>query len=370
MSMYEINTVNNVQDIDTGRINSKSPIVEVFSALSAGKNPNVSDKVKDTAVKTLGEMASKAVDGDVSAISEINSIIRFTVEPKLLESIKIFDFMGSYRQIGYHEHPMVKTWNYELPGARFQASSGDVPFSTVGWSEYPIATQTISSGFAIDYREIQSGNFDGNVAEGMRQVQIDMQNKAVYYAIAKRYQSLKDAKEAGRITHFAETDGITQASVDDMLRVMRGYGKVNICGDYSVVSQFNNFLGYKTFGDNVIPFGADAVAEEVRKTGLLSFYNGSNIVELPNAINWTKLNKEANGYDMYMPQGLLFLIPKGNVMPFQIFLRGGMTSMTGSDIVTRQQLTRFDMEIGADLAKGNEHMIGVISDTNYEVPSL
>lgn len=367
MSMFEINTVNNVLDVDTGRINSKSPIVEVFSALSAGKNPNVDVKTKDKAVKTIGEIAGRAQDGDYSAISEINSIIKFTVEPKLLEAIKIFDFMGQYRQIGYHEHPMVKTWNYETPGARFQASSGDVPFSTVGWSEYPIATQTISSGFAIDYRELQSGNFDGNIAEGMNQVQIDMQNKAVYYAIAKLYQSLKDAKG---VKHFAESEGIVQAGVDDMLKIMRRYGKVNICGDYSVVSQFNNFLGYKTFGENVIPFGADAVAEEVRKTGLLSFYNGSNIVELPNSINWTKLNKDGNGYDLYMPQGLLFFIPKGNVMPFQIFLRGGMTSMTGSDVVTRQQLTRFDMEIGADLAKGNEHMIGLMSDTNFEVPSL
>lgn len=370
MSMFEINTVNNVLDVDTGRITKKSPIVEVFSALSAGKKPNVSDKVKDTAVKTIGEIASKANDGDLSAMSEINTIVRFAIEPKLLEAIKIFDFMGSYRQLGYNEHPMVKSYHYDQPGARFQASSGDVPFTTVGWTEYPIATQTISSGFAIDYRELQSGNFDGNVAEGMNQVKIDMQNKAVYYAIAKLYQSMKDAKNAGRVTHFAETAGVVQSGVDDMLKVMRRYGKVSICGDYSVVSQFNDFAGYKTFGENTIPFGADSVADEIRKTGLLSYYNGSNIVELPNAINWTALNKDGSSYDMYMPQGLLFFIPKGNVMPFQIFLRGGMTSMTASDIVTRQQLTRFDMEIGADLAKGNEHMIGLMSDTNFEVPSL
>lgn len=275
--------------------------------------------------------------------------------------------MGSYRQIGYHEHPMVKTYKYEDIDARFQASSGDVPFGAYSFTEYPIATQTISSGFAVDYRELQSGNFDGNVAEGMNQVKIDMQNKAVYFAIAKLYQSLKDAKG---VKHFAESEGIVQTAVDDMLKAMRRYGKVAICGDYSVVSQFNDFAGYKTFGENTIPFGADAVADEIRKTGLLSFYNGSNIVELPNAINWTKLNKDGNGYDLYMPQGLLFFIPKGHTMPFQIFLRGGMTSMTGSDVVTRTQLTRFDMEIGADLAKGNEHMVGLISDTKFDVPSL
>ena len=42
----------------------------------------------------------------------------------------------------------------------------------------------------------------------------------------------------------------------------------------------------------------------------------------------------------------------GKVAPLQIFRRGGMTTMTGDDIVTRQHLTRFDMEIGAGVAEG------------------
>lgn len=77
MSFYELNTVNNVLDVDTGRITAKSPIVEVFSALVAGNNPKVENKVKDKAVATIGEMASKAVNGDPTAISELNTIIRF-----------------------------------------------------------------------------------------------------------------------------------------------------------------------------------------------------------------------------------------------------------------------------------------------------
>ena len=45
-----------------------------------------------------------------------------------------------------------------------------------------------------------------------------------------------------------------------------------------------------------------------------------------------------------------------------------MTTMTGDDIVTRQHMTRFDMELGAGVAEGMEDQIGLISDTNYEVP--
>lgn len=368
MSVYEINAINLKQDVDTGRIKNNSPVVEVFSALTAGNKPNVNDQVLDKSVETITEISSKAAAGDPVAQSEINTIIRYSIEPKLLESLKLFDFMGTYRRIGYHEAPVVKTYKYESIDSRFQASSGDVPFGAYSFSEYPIATQTISGGFSVDYRELQSGNFEGTVAEGMNQVKIDMQNKAVYYAISKLYEGLRNATG---VKHFAESAGITRAGVDAMLKTMRRYGRVNICGDYSVVSQFNDFAGFKTFGDQTLGFGSDAVAEEIRKTGLINYYNGAYVTELPNAINWTKLNAEGTDYDLYMPQGLLFFIPKGtSVSPLQIFLRGGMTSMTGDDIVTRQHMTRFDMEIGADIARGMEDQIGLIADTNYEVPTL
>ena len=367
-NIFELNTQNNVKDVDTGKVKATSPVVEVFSALTQGKTPKADGKVVDAAVKHIQELASRAQAGDGMAVSELNAIQRFAIEPKLLEAIRIFDFMGKYRTVPYDTVPMMKTYKYESVDSRFQASSGDVPFATQSWREYPIATQTISAGYAVDYRELQSGNFDGTVAEGMSQVQTDMQNKAVYYVIAVLYQALKNAKG---VKHFAESTGINKTAVDDMLKIMRRYGnRVNICGDYSVVSQMNDFAGYKTIGANTIPFGGDAVAEEIRRTGLLNYYNGSHVVELPNAFNYTKMNANKSSYELYMPQGLLFFIPQGNSAPLQIFRRGGMTTMTGDDIVTRQHLTRFDMEIGAGVAEGREDEIGLISDTNFEVPSL
>lgn len=368
-NIFELNTVNNVKDdISASKIKATSPIVEVFSALVQGKSTSGMDgKVVDKSVAHIKELAGRALDNDAAAVSELNAVQRFAIEPKLLEAIRIFSFMGSYKSLPYDTVPMMKTYKYESVDSRFQASSGDVPFATHSFREYPIATQTISAGYACDYRELQSGNFDGTVAEGIAQVQIDMQNKAVYYVIAKLYEGLKNAKG---VKHFAENAGVTKAAVDDMLKVMRRYGRVNICGDYSVVSQFNDFAGYKTFGANTIPFGADAVAEEIRKTGLLSFYNGSNIVELPNALDFTRMNADKTSYELYMPQGLLFFVPQGKIAPLQIFRRGGMTTMTGDDITTRQHLTRFDMEIGAGVAEGMEDQIGLISDTNFDVPSL
>lgn len=366
-TIYEINMSNAQADVNTGRVKQNSKIVEVFSALSAGKRPEVDDKTLDKSVATIKELSSKAIDGDNAARSEINSIIRFSIEPRLLEVVRLFDFMGTYRRIGYNEAPMMKTYGYESIDSRFQASSSDVPFAAVNWREYPIGTQTISAGFAVDYRELQNGNFDGNIREGMNQVQIDMQNKMTYYVMTVLYNALKNAKS---VKHFAEDNGITKTAVDNMLKSMRRYGKVNIAGDYSVVSQFNDFAGFKQFSADEIRYANNIVAEEIRQTGLVSMYNGAFVTELPNAINWTQLNKDGTDYALYMPQGLLFFLPRGSVSPLQVFLRGGLTTMTGDDIVTRQHLTRFDMEFGAGVAEGMEDQIGLISDTNFDAPTF
>lgn len=368
-NIFEMNTVNNVKDNTVAtKLKSTSPVVEIFSALTSGNSLSGFDgKMVDKAVAYVKDLATRSLSNDQAAISELNTIQRFVIEPKLLEAIRIFDFMGTYRSIPYDTVPMMKTYKYESIDSRFQASSGDVPFATHSFREYPIGTQTISAGYSVDYRELQSGNFDGTVAEGMRQVQIDMQNKAVYYVIAKLYDAIKNAKG---VKHYAENAGITQTALDDMLKIMRRYGRVSICGDYSVVSQLNDFAGHKTVGAATIPYGADVVAEEIRKNGLLSFYNGSSIVELQNSFNYTRMNADKTSYELYMPEGLLFLIPRGNISPLQIFRRGGMTTMTGDDIVTRQHMTRFDMEIGAGVAEGMEDQIGLIRDTNFEVPTL
>ncbi len=251
-NIFELNTVNNVKDeVGASKVKSTSPVVEVFSALVQGKSLSSFDgKVVDKSVGHIKDLAGRAIDGDHQAVSELNAIQRFAIEPKLIEAIKIFNFMGTYKSVPYDTVPMMKTYKYESIDSRFQASSGDVPFATHSFREYPIGTQTISSGYAVDYRELQSGNFDGTIAEGISQVQIDMQNKAVYYVIAKLYDALKNAKG---VKHFAENSGVTQTAVDEMLKKMRRYGRVNICGDYSVVSQFNDFAGYKTFGANTIP---------------------------------------------------------------------------------------------------------------------
>lgn len=366
-NIFEVNMLNAKRDIDTGRVRQNSPVVEVFSALASGVDSKTQGRQKDAAVDTLKELASKAANGDEIARSEINTIVKFAIQPKLLKRVQLYKFLGSHKQLDWNEQALMKTYNYEGINARWQANSGDVPFGVYNWREYPIATEPIGVGIAVDYRELASGNFDGSMGEAMEQAQTDMQNKMAYYTIRKLYEAIKKAKG---VKHFAEAAGISKLAVDDMLKVMRRYGKVNIAGDYSVTSQLNEFQGYKTIGAVTIPFGDEAVAEEIRKTGLVNYYNGAFVTELDNQINYTQLNAAGTDYELYLPQGLLFFLPNGAVSPLQTFMRGNLTTMSGDDVVTRQHMIRLDAEFGAGVAEGMEDQIGLISDSNFEVPEI
>jgi hypothetical protein len=369
-NIFELN-LNNARKDSEYAVNSKlghnSPIVEIFSALATGKDVSKYGNKVDTTMNRIKELCAKAHNGDFGAKAEFNSIVRYALEPHLQTQIQLFNFMGTFKEIGYDEQAMVKTYKHESIRSNFQASQGDPTFGTHVWEEYPILTKTISSGYAVNYREVASGNLD-KISEGMQQVQVDMMNKAMLYVIHTLYNGIKNAHG---VKYFAENSGIIKASVDDIVKKVRRFGRPSLTGDYSVVSQLNSFAGFKADPtDAKNTFLSEAVMNEIRQTGLLSTYNGSAIVETPNQYNLTKLNAAGDNFDTYLPEGLLFVIPQAAIAPLQIFKRGGLTSMSGNDVITGTEMTRFDMEIGADLAKGREYEIGLISDTNFEVEQL
>lgn len=336
-------------------------LVEICSALFAGNDVDKFGKQKDTVVKKLSILGAAAQNGDMKARAEINTIVKFIVEPKLLEAMKIFDFLGNYHELKYNQQPKVKTYNYEGIDARMQASNSDVNFAGRNWIEYPVMTRTISAGMAVDYRELESGNFDGSLAEEMAQVQIDMNNKSVAYVLGVLKNSLKNNTKY--VKNFTEYSGTapTQIQVDSMNAKMRKMGKVAIIGDYGILSTICDWNGYKTIGDTSIPFYSPSQVDEIAKAGLNGFYKGATLVELENPYNYTKPLADKTGFETYYADDELYFTAAGNKSPLNIFRRGGITSMQGTDLETGTIKTRFDMEIGADVTRGREFEIGMMA---------
>lgn len=356
---FELNNArkDDLQVKDQSKLNR---VVEICSSLFKGEDLSKYGKETDAVVAKLKDLGNRADNGDWKARSEINTIVKFMIQPKLLESMKIFDFLGNYKEVGYDVQPVVKTYNYEGLDARIQASGADVSFPGRNWVEYPITTKTISSGMVIDYRELASGNFGGNIAEETSQVQIDMNNKAVAYALGVLHKAVKNnTKYVKFYSEYATVP--VQAGVDAMIAKVRKLGKVGIAGDFSVLSTICDWNGYKTIGDATIPFYTPEIVSELTKTGLNGFYKGSSLVELPNPYNFTKPLADKTAFETYYDSDKLYFTAQGTNSPFNIFRRGGIMTMTGNDVETGTIKTRFDIEIGADVVKGREFEIGIIA---------
>ncbi len=112
--------------------------------------------------------------------------------------------------------------------------------------------------------------------------------------------------------------------------------------------------------------------EEIRRTGLVSIYNGTPVVEIPNSYNLAAidpaggLTKGDDGkypyFATYLPENLLFLIPKMTIgSPLQVGIKGGVTSMSGVDINLRLNVQRFDLEHGSTVIPEYVPMLGLIA---------
>lgn len=344
----------------------RAKIVEVCSAIINGGDVSKFDsKVVDATYNRIKELGSKALMGDPLAKYELNEIQRYVVAPVLTQLIQLPSLFGSFKDLPYNTQPKVKTYKHESIDPKFQANGGDVGFGVTSFTEYPINTQTISHGYAVDYREIQAGNLDA-VAEGMNEVKNIMMNKFMSYITLTVYNSIKNATG---IKFFNENAGLLGTQLDAMMKDVRRFGKVSLLGDFSMISQVNDLQGFTTTTNTKL--FSEAIMEEIRRQGYAGQYKGADIVEIPNTFNVNKLNVAGTKFQTYMPEGLLYVVPQNaqGVSPIQVFRKGGLTSANAMDIISGQEITRFDMEVAADVVKGREYEIGLISDTNFDAPS-
>ena len=354
----EMNAVRNDSQFVTDKLNQKSPVVEIFSAMVSGVDiPSKYGKSADKVVSHIKSLGEKANGGDITAISELNTIRKYVIEPKLMEEIKLLNLFGTYENIAYGDSIEREVYAHEGEMARMQALSGDVAFPTVVSKKYPVSTVTIGAGYAVDYRKIQLGDMSKE-NEAIEQIKVDIRNKASKYAIDTVYNALKNADG---VKYFAESAGITKTVLDDMLTKVRRFGVPSILGDYAVVSQINNFVPYDN--GTVRGISSDAM-DEIRKTAFIRNYGGSTVAEIPNGYDLTTRTADGSNFGTVLPQNLLFIVPAGMNSPVASWTRGGLTSFTGNDVSTGKVLTRYDLEIAVDVAKGQEYKIGLIADTD------
>ena len=347
--------------ITNSDLHAHSAIVEIFSAMVNGEEVGKFGAKADKAVAYIKKLGERAESGDTAAVAELNTIRRYVIEPAVLKEMKLLGLFGSFEQVGFDESIEREVPGFVGEGAREQANNGDVPFIAIAKERYPVGTQTISGGYAVDYRRVALGDMQLE-NEGLALVKTQIYNKTIKYVLVTVYNAIKNATG---VKYWVEAAGLTKAGADDVINKVRPNGKPTVFGAYGLVGQFTPWAGYVgSINSNTITGISEKTMNEIASRGLLATYNGANIVEVPNPYNEYELIADGTNFAKLMPEGLGFVVPTGGQSPIKTWLRGGLTSMTGEDVKTGKYITRFDVECAADVAKGKEHQIGVLMDTN------
>lgn len=365
MAIYELNNIRKDANYSNGKLKSTSPVVKVFNGMAQGVELNslisstITKENLDNSVNYIKSLGDKAQNGDSAAIAELNAMRRFIIEPLLLEEVKMLGIFGSYQSLAFGDSIERETSVLAGEKSRIQAPNGDVVYPTWMRDKYTVPSVTISGGYAIDYRAIANGEMSKE-NQGMEQVRVDIRNQAALYVVKTVYAAIKAATG---VKYWSEAATIVQASLDRIVNGVRRFGPTSILGAYAAVSQVNSLVGWS---DGASIHIAAAAMEEIRKDGLVGSYKGSLVREIANPFDLTATqvvgaNKE---FVPLMPDGLLFILPTGGKSPVMTWTRGGLTSLTGNDVSTGRVMTRFDLEVAADVAKGHEFEIGLMNDTN------
>jgi len=357
---FEMNNVRKDSDIFNGKFTKTSPVVEVFAALVNGESLDRFGKKADVAVNYIKDLGTRCENGDMMAVSELNTLRRFVIEAPVMEELKLLGIFGSYQAVGYDETIEREVYTEAGERSREQAANGDVVFPVINKVTYQVPSFTVSGGYAVDYRRVALGDMSKE-NEGIQHVKIDILNRAKMAIMKRVYEAIKNA--SGVKYHF-EGAGLTKTGVDGVLLNVRRNGRPTVVGDYAVISQFTPWAGYVgTVNGNTITGISEKAMNELAQNGALSSYNGAILTEMPNPYDFYQLNEDGDNFKTLLPAGLAFVIPAGIQTPIATWTRGGLTSFTGNDVKSGKILTRFDIEVACDVAKGHEHKIGVLYDT-------
>lgn len=365
---FEMNNTRRDSDIALDKeIKATSPIVEIFTADVLGKDLSKYGKKVDAYIKHMSTLGDGIACADSKAIAELNTIRKLAVKPLLEAEIQMLGVYGSFEALGFDESIEVNSYDFVGDKARAQANNSDVVFAGIKSNKYPVGTQTVSGGWATDYRRLQLGD-TSKEAEGMQQTRVDIINKMKKLIMENAYKSIKNAEG---VKYFFEGAGLTKAGVDGVISKVRRLGNgVTVIGDYSLLSQFTPWAGYNsefTYGSSRYGYTQGIAAQDladIRAKGILGGYNGAALVEMTNPYDYATKISDGTNFDTMLDSGVGLVVPTGVDSPIKSWTKGGLTTFSGNDVTTGHVLTRFDIEFATDVTKGKEFMLGMISDTN------
>lgn len=324
-------------------------------------------------MNTLTDAAKTMLDGkyveQLEAKAKLNALLEVTVDPKVQSNLK--DVIGRYGQthsISRDEAAVIEVYEHELRGARRQAEGGDIRFGRTSKVNVPVQFETITAGIAVDYRDLIDSPMD-YLRDYVVELMTSMDNEVVKKVVTELVENIKTASNKGEVVYYSSGNGISQTALDEAIAQVRRSGAANIFGDYRVITQLENFVGFHSEQYLVL---AEQRLIEIDNQGFIGKYKGSNVTEIKNALDFYSKNTGAvsetrpfaNYYNTLLPESDLFVMADGKFGPNHIFFRGGMTTQKGNNVSNATEEQRWDMEVATHFVGERAYMIGLIQDAD------
>lgn len=341
----ELNNAKRDDALFTGKFNPKSKVVEIYSALTDGKDTSKYGAEVDKTVDYIKSLGQGIAAGDAKSMSELNTLRKYAIQPLLEKEIELLGVFGNFKRLGFEESIEVEAYDFIGEKSREQALNADVIFPAVKKEKYAVGTKTISGGWVTDYRKLLLGDMSIE-NEGKAQTRIDIMNKAKAMVLNTVYDKVKNADG---VKYFYEASGLTKTGVDNVLAKVRRLGRdVSVIGDYALLQQFTPWAGYNAeyvYGGNRYAYTQGIAQQDLidlRANGVLGAYNGAALVEISNPYDYTQV--DGDNYKTMLPAGLGIVVARGVNAPINMWTRGDITTLSGTDVSTGNILSRFDLE--------------------------
>lgn len=338
-----------------------------ITKLLANAVDGIKDDNTDIAINTIQELAKDVISGSMvekmESYAKLNALLEVTVDPKAQQNLReVISNYGEVHQIGRREAAEIVRYEHELRGrGRKQAQGGDTRYSKSVRVNAPVVFENITAGVEVDYRDLiedTTNQLQNLIVETITTID----NKIVAKVANDLAAGVKSASTNGKITYYASGNGIGKLALDEAITQVRRSGNTNIFGDYRVVTQLEDFVGFSAAEYRVL---AEARLLEIDNQGFIGQYRASTVSEIKNAfdINQEEPNTIFNQtYATILPESDLYVMANGTMSPNHIFIRGGLTTQHGTYIPSASEMQRWDIEVATYFVEERAYKMGLLQD--------
>lgn len=323
-------------------LTKKSPIVEVFTASTFGKQTELQKADYADAMALVKELASNP---NPNNRYELSQIVSYVLDNIFAIKMNYLPMIAEVKNTAFDERPNFKI-RTEKVTAFWQAIGSSTQKSKIGYKYSGLTIDQLSARPVVEWVDIATGRMDFN--ELIRDVMNEFEMK-----VAQKVQSTLYATFSGLSSpNYGSGSGVVATTFDPLLAAMQRIGRCAIIGDYEALQKLPALTA-------IASRTSDTIIDEVNRSGIIGTYKGAPVVVLDNP--YTGLT----GFNTVLDKGYIYIVPAMADVDktLKIQFAGTVQPLESTNIEDSSYEMRFDKHMGAGVLAAR-HPLAVYEDTS------